>query len=249
MPAIQNHTIKRHAAGFTLIELLVVISIIAILAAILFPVFAKAREKARQISCLSNLKQLGTAATMYTQDYDETMMLYVGGGSYWPNSLDPYVKMRRAWYCPDFTGDIKTPSANSSTYGANFNVVNAVNGATTSNSVSGRPAPLTLAAFTRPAELMFMADSEDAKGSQVTGLGCSVFAAGFVGLYDPNIQAKLSTPCAKHLVMTGGVDARHTGGANLLMLDTHAKWVRQEAVGRLETDTDHPMDLWGHWSL
>src|SRR6187399_2193479 len=58
--------------GFTLIELLVVIAIIAILAAILFPVFAKAREQARKTSCLSNMKQLGLAALMYTQDYDET---------------------------------------------------------------------------------------------------------------------------------------------------------------------------------
>src|SRR5580700_6968958 len=60
-----------HRLGFTLIELLVVIAIIAILAAILFPVFAQAREKARAISCLSNMKQIGTAEQMYIQDYDE----------------------------------------------------------------------------------------------------------------------------------------------------------------------------------
>jgi len=65
---------KRH--GFTLIELLVVIAIIAILAAILFPVFAKAREKARQSSCLSNLKQLGLACLSYAQDYDERWATY-----------------------------------------------------------------------------------------------------------------------------------------------------------------------------
>ncbi len=62
---------RRTRSGFTLIELLVVIAIIAILAAILFPVFAKAREKARQISCLSNMRQLGTSTAMYVQDYDE----------------------------------------------------------------------------------------------------------------------------------------------------------------------------------
>jgi len=91
--------------GFTLIELLVVIAIIAILAAILFPVFAKAREAARKASCASNLKQLGTAAMMYTQDYDEVLMV---GVNWRPTSdpagnragLFPYLKNEAVWKCP-----------------------------------------------------------------------------------------------------------------------------------------------------
>src|SRR5437016_13930229 len=69
--------------GFTLIELLVVIAIIAILAAILFPVFAQARDKARQAACLSNLKQVGTALMMYGQDYDERMPVTCSWGRGW----------------------------------------------------------------------------------------------------------------------------------------------------------------------
>jgi len=106
---------KRRKDGFTLIELLVVIAIIAILAAILFPVFAQAREKARQASCLSNCKQIGLAVQMYCQDYDETLP---NAGPIWPQNakipifnagygwgmwvvlLDPYIKNRQVWVCP-----------------------------------------------------------------------------------------------------------------------------------------------------
>jgi prepilin-type N-terminal cleavage/methylation domain-containing protein/prepilin-type processing-associated H-X9-DG protein len=95
--------------GFTLIELLVVIAIIAILAAILFPVFAKAREKARQTACLSNNRQLGTAVMMYAQDYDETYppsYLYNNGinGSAGRSHITvmtlPYIKNEQIWVCP-----------------------------------------------------------------------------------------------------------------------------------------------------
>jgi prepilin-type N-terminal cleavage/methylation domain-containing protein/prepilin-type processing-associated H-X9-DG protein len=97
--------------GFTLIELLVVIAIIAILAAILLPVFATARERARTASCENNLKQIMTAALAYEQDYDEHMpFLYWNGnnpeGLAWPDSLYSYIKSQQVWFCPDTQGTL-----------------------------------------------------------------------------------------------------------------------------------------------
>ncbi len=130
--------LRRNA--FTLIELLVVIAIIAILAAILFPVFAQAREKARQITCASNLRQLGLATLMYAQDYDETYLPYIAdpcpGGvcnQYWfglhtaagwdktHGLLYPYIKNTQVQRCPDWTGVNKFGDGNG--YGYNWGYI------------------------------------------------------------------------------------------------------------------------------
>ena len=102
---------RRRRTGFTLIELLVVIAIIAILAAILFPVFARARENARRASCSNNLKQIGLAMIQYTQDYDEQFVRRtVGPGNgtadsaTWANLLQPYIKSTQIMTCPSDSG-------------------------------------------------------------------------------------------------------------------------------------------------
>src|ERR1051326_1982805 len=119
-------------SGFTLIELLVVIAIIAILAEILFPVFAQPRDKARQATCLSNMKQLGTAQLMYNQDWDETMpqayhALADGSGDFpWYLIIQPYVKNTNIFRCPSdknpFIAGSLLNAARRAQYNATFGV-------------------------------------------------------------------------------------------------------------------------------
>jgi prepilin-type N-terminal cleavage/methylation domain-containing protein len=118
--------------GFTFTELLVVVAIIAVMAAILFPVFARAREKARQTSCLSNIKQLGLAWLQYAQDYDgDTVPVQIGpvaaytlpngnitsGFIYWPTLLFPYAQNVQVYNCPSNSYAWRGEATTDSNYG------------------------------------------------------------------------------------------------------------------------------------
>ena len=192
--------------GFTLIELLVVIAIIAILAAILFPVLARAREKARQATCLSNLKQLGLAATMYSSDHDERLMPgYIckqstGSGGWWyiaGGRIQPYVKNMQILLCP--SSDDRTDLS----YGINYELYNGGQG-DGCYSEGGR----RLAAVPRPAETGQFADARD---------GCA---------YPGNANTPYWLPFQPPgFNMCGAVDCRHNEGANVVFCDGHTKWL------------------------
>jgi prepilin-type N-terminal cleavage/methylation domain-containing protein/prepilin-type processing-associated H-X9-DG protein len=157
---------KRRA--FTLIELLVVIAIIAILAAILFPVFAQAREKARAVSCLSNMKQIGLGVMQYTQDYDEMLPLDSQNGAlqYAPydTQIQPYVKSTQLFKCPDDSSG-NNPARS---YSANLDWNHDGN-----NWAAETPWSNTLAAETSPATSILLAERETGGCSYIGDNGCS----------------------------------------------------------------------------
>lgn len=219
---------KSASGGFTLIELLVVIAIIAILAAILFPVFAQAREKARQTSCLSNMKQISLALRMYMQDSDEQLFFRAASNAtstrtnvavpktdpaynalQWWNLLMPYIKNNAVFACPSDAGPTLSPDAlGASTINRSYIAscaVESLGDADVSNSV----------------ETIVITEKWDVKSSG------SAIGDSWMEAFDGDMSPDPINPTKYPL---GYVGTRHQGGVNSAFYDGHAKWLRPETI-------------------
>lgn len=213
---------KDKKLGFTLIELLVVIAIIAIIAAILFPVFARARENARRTSCLSNLKQIGLGTMMYVQDYDEVFPLQysIGASNYfWQSLIGPYVKNGQIFYCPS------SPAPGSSLnghYGANRQIIPMLN-----DTVFTQPA--RVASLQSTASIYLIMDF-----GAYTAHRTRAIATSGAWEYMPGMQ-KAGGVCGTSVVARPEnkkdcESGRHFEGINMVFADGHAKWLKNTQV-------------------
>lgn len=252
---------RRKTIGFTLIELLVVIAIIAILAAILFPVFAKAREKARATSCTSNMKQLGIGMLQYVQDYDESYP--AGNGTWvdgagvvqsnyqgWAGQIYPYVKTLGIYQCPDDNSTSPATWQLVVSYGMNYNIMKS----------TGRIQGLQASELTAAANTVAMFEvkgglaNECSVGGPITCDNTSPTGNGWPsnpqiannGSYNNGVIAtaivyatgQLGTPFTNS---TTYIAPYHTEGSNWLAADGHVKWLRGEKVsnGSRTNDTNY----------
>lgn len=237
--------------GFTLIELLVVIAIIAILAAILFPVFSRAREQARKSACLSNMKQIGLALAMYAQDWDETFPFwrppcagdanYPVGGLCWTEQLIPYIKNAGVFHCPSaiqesgwpvdcYPGGVGRPQNNLPRCNYGYNEV-IMNGGV----AWCWPGSHKLAALVSPTDTMVIADSWNAFLTPWARIEPEfIMVRTAFANYDTNSGTDISCGCPAHLTvpLDTALDrhARHSGGAVIVFADGHAKWYKGDQI-------------------
>ena len=241
---------RKSRTAFTLIELLVVIAIIAILAAILFPVFAQAREKARQISCASNLKQIGLAVAQYVQDYDETYpyATFNNGGYDWGWAVNPYVKNGHStntngyftggvWSCPDFS------PVQTNEYQPNANVMLAEYAWNACNNGTAAQGPDNLALISTPSDTVMV---YEAGLNGISGANWNyVYGSGAEWLWtsNENTDKNVGTDLANSL--DGQVNSnwqsgdivpayRHTKTSNMLYCDGHVKAMRKGGLHWLQ---------------
>ncbi|MBC8135919.1 MAG: DUF1559 domain-containing protein [Fibrella sp.] len=252
---VQHSAVRKNTAikpaparAFTLIELLVVIAIIAILAAILFPVFAQAREKARQTSCLSNEKQLGLGVLQYVQDYDE---MFPAASNVWVDSwsitTQPYVKTYAVFRCPSdselelrpalipWAGVSISYGANMNNNGYAFGSFKALGPFGLGNESTGfwHIPSLTLADIKQPASGVMLAEKHNGDSRALGGDGnasnysCGFTEASWVGNIDGTTPSRIpdgTRAAAKYPNgPNGAVSSRHSEMANFLFCDGHAK--------------------------
>src|SRR5437899_3439611 len=227
----------RRSRGFTLIELLVVIAIIAILAAILFPVFAQARDKARQATCLSNIKQLSLGVLMYAQDYDEQLLYrptqahcqwrYICATAkeprWWLDWWDvvlPYTKNNQIYNCPA-AATAKEPwlSAYGITNVAIGYSLSPGQGLVQNTVVNGVAPGVALAQVTHPAQTIELGEAGHVWNPKAT-------AAPFNSKDNPSPSLDWSP--SDESGSEWGPELRHGGGANMGFADGHAQWMRME---------------------